>query len=132
MEKKKDLTVYEKNSRDRIIYLIDTYCNGNQQRFVERTGINKGAVSQYVNGKNSPSNITADKIGNAFGVNPVWVMGFDVPMKFKEVITQSDLSDIEMEIITRFRQADEFDQETVLRTLRIKRADYISSAVDVG
>lgn len=38
-----------------------------------------------------------------------------------------ELSPLEGEIVTRFRGADEFDQETVLRTLRIKREDYSSS-----
>lgn len=84
MEKKTDLTRYEEQSRQRLLQLIQEYCDGSQQRFVERTGINKGSVSQYINGKNTPSNITAKKIADAFGVSPVWVMGFDVPMYEKE------------------------------------------------
>lgn len=67
-------------SRERIIYLIDHFCDGNRMEFVRRTGINKSSVSQYVNGTNSPGNITAAKIGSAFNVDPMWVMGFDVPM----------------------------------------------------
>lgn len=81
MIKKKDMTIYESAARERINYLIDNYCDGSQQRFVERTGLNKGSVSQYVNGKNIPSNITASMIAEAFNINPAWLMGFDVPME---------------------------------------------------
>lgn len=51
-----------------------------QQEMANRTGINKASISQYVNGKNVPSCMTADKIAQVFDVNPAWVMGFDVTM----------------------------------------------------
>lgn len=41
------------------------------------TGISKASISQYVNGSNSPSNLTASKLGKALGVSPLWLMGFD-------------------------------------------------------
>ena len=73
-------TKYENQSRLRIIQLIQEECGGSQQRFADRTGINKSSISQYVNGRNLPSSIRADQIAGAFKVNPAWVMGFDVPM----------------------------------------------------
>ena len=44
------------------------------------SGINKASVSQYLNGSHTPSNFSAAKMGPILGVNPVWLMGFDVPM----------------------------------------------------
>lgn len=76
MEKKMTLSQYEQISRERIKYLIDTYCNGSQQTFAARTGLNKASVSQYMNGKNTPSTKTAEKIAAAFHCDPEWVMGF--------------------------------------------------------
>lgn len=76
MEKKMTLSQYEIASRARIKYLIDTRCGGSQQAFAERTGLNKASVSQYINGKNTPSTKTAEKIAQAFGCEPEWVMGF--------------------------------------------------------
>lgn len=76
MEKKMNLSQFEKLSRERIKYLIDTYCGGSQQAFAERTGLNKASVSQYMNGKNTPSTKTAEKIAQAFDCDPEWVMGF--------------------------------------------------------
>lgn len=76
MEKKMTLSQYEEISRARIKQLIDTYCNGSQQIFAERAGLNKASVSQYMNGKNTPSTKTAQKIAKAFNCDPEWVMGF--------------------------------------------------------
>ena len=80
MEKKQNLTVYERNTKERIRQLVDEFCGGSQQVFADRVGINKASVSQYVKGKNTPGNITAKKIAVAFGVNPAWVHGFSDDM----------------------------------------------------
>lgn len=90
MDKKEKLTKFEQQTRDRISKLIQEECDGSQQRFADKTGLNKASVSQYVNGRNTPSNLTAKRIADAFGVNPAWVMGFDVPMY--------DMDDIENKI----------------------------------
>lgn len=76
---KHQMSEIEALCRKRIIYLINEFCNGSQQEFADRAGIGKSSVSQYVNGSNSPGNITSGKIAAAFSVNPAWVMGFDVP-----------------------------------------------------
>ena len=69
-----------RNAQERIKYLIETYCEGSQQRFAERCKVSKYSVSQYVNGSNAPGNLSAAKIADAFNVNPLWVMGFEEPM----------------------------------------------------
>lgn len=46
----------------------------------ERTGVQEASISQYVNGYHKPSNISAGKIGKVLGVDPLWLMGFEVPM----------------------------------------------------
>ena len=81
MERKTEPTRYEIQSRQRIKQIIDEYCNGSQQEFSSRTGVAKASISQYVNGKNVPSNLTAKKLCSPFGINPAWLMGFDVPMR---------------------------------------------------
>lgn len=78
MNKIKELSPWEKTCMRRIKQLIDDYCDGSQQRFVEKTGLNKGSVSQYVNGKNIPSASNANKIAEAFDVDPQWIMGYDI------------------------------------------------------
>lgn len=76
-----DAKKIEEISRERVRYIIDNFCDGNRMEFSRRTGIGKSSISQYVNGTNAPGSITAAKIGEAFHLDPMWVMGFDVPMK---------------------------------------------------
>ncbi len=60
--------------------------NMKPQELAEKSGVSKSSISQYVNGSHAPSNISSGKIGNILGINPLWLMGFDVEMK--ESITQ--------------------------------------------
>ena len=71
-----------------------------------------------------------------FGVKPCELMGWGSPAAPSGSAPAAmpspaglSLSAVEEEIILKFRAADEFDQETVLRTLRIKREDSGSSRV---
>lgn len=80
-----DAKKIEEISRERVRYIIDNFCDGNRMEFSRRTGIGKSSISQYVNGTNAPGSITAAKIGEAFHLDPMWVMGFDVEeASFKE------------------------------------------------
>ena len=91
MEKKKTLSEYEEIARKRIKQLIDKYCNGSQQIFADRTGLNKASVSQYINGKNTPSTKTAEKIAAAFHCDPEWVMGFSSRSELEGYYTSDTL-----------------------------------------
>lgn len=51
------------------------------QELSDKSGVNKASVSQYVNGSHKPSNISAGKMAAILDVDPLWLMGFDVPMK---------------------------------------------------
>lgn len=51
------------------------------QELSEKTGVAKASISQYINGTHKPSNVSAGKIAEVLDVNPLYIMGFDVPMK---------------------------------------------------
>lgn len=124
MERKTKPTKYVKQATLRINSLIAEYCDGNQQLFVDKTGINKGSVSQYVNGKNVPSTTTAKKIANVFHVNPAWIMGFDVPMNPNPPAATKDtlvLNDEETRLILRYRQMNESEKNLVCTMMQVKR-----------
>ena len=105
MEKKRKLSPYEKIIRSRIIELIDKFCEGSQRKFVDRTGLNKGSVSQYVNGKNIPSWPNAERIADAFGVDVSWVMAVDI---IPDGVSDDNmvLSPKEKDLIVGYRNAD--------------------------
>lgn len=52
----------------------------NQQQLADISGVSKHSISQYIHGSHSPSNISAAKIGKILEVNPMWLMGYEVPM----------------------------------------------------
>lgn len=44
------------------------------------SGVARASISHYTHGSHQPTNITATKLGAVLGVDPMWLMGFDVPM----------------------------------------------------
>ena len=44
------------------------------------SGVGKSSISQYLKGKHAPGNVSAGKMADVLNVNPVWLIGFDVPM----------------------------------------------------
>ena len=59
----------------------------------EKTGISKGSISQYMSGYVEPKSDRIYLMAKALSVNPVWLMGFDVPMEvYVEVSGESELS----------------------------------------
>ena len=107
-----------KTTRDRIFELMNIY-NINQSEFCRRTGLQKSAVSNYLNGDRTPRQDVLIKIADSFSVSPSWLMGYDVPM---ELIQPSEMqvSDVERQVIMAYRQADVYDQIAVKRILGIE------------
>lgn len=117
MEKKNELTRYELQSMQRIKQLIQEFCDGSQQRFSEKTGVNKGSISQYLNSKNSPSESTAKKIAATFNISPAWVMGYDVS---RSSITQfeNNSKDDETILIDNFRELTTEGKQKAIEYIR--------------
>lgn len=62
------------------------------------SGINKASISQYVNGTNSPSNITAAKLSKVLGVSPMWLMGFDFDKNGNPQVLEADPASVKAEL----------------------------------
>lgn len=54
--------------------------NITQQELADKSKVNKASISQYINGSHKPSNISSGKMAEILDVNPMWLMGYDVPM----------------------------------------------------
>jgi len=50
------------------------------QELANASGVSKSSISQYLKGSHSPSNISSGKLSKILNVDPLWLMGFDVPM----------------------------------------------------
>jgi transcriptional regulator with XRE-family HTH domain len=51
------------------------------QELCNMSGVSKSSISHYINGSNTPSNLSAGKMAAVLGVDPLWLMGFDVNME---------------------------------------------------
>ena len=68
-----------KDSKERIRELI-SILEINQTEFCNRTGIQKSALSNYLNGTRIPRQDQLKKIADTFHISASWLMGYDVPM----------------------------------------------------
>lgn len=132
-----------------LIILSILFCDGKQVAFCERTGLTKGSVSQYCSGSNVPNNKTAKRIADTFGVNPAWVMGFDVPMSPNKLTLVADektiksiaeniiinrikqsLDNTEANLVNAYRALDEEGKEFILKIIEheTSRVNQIANA----
>ena len=73
------------------------------QELANASGVSKASISQYLNGSHSPSNISSGKMAKILNVNPVWLMGFDVPMLVpdKDVSNKSTQQGLTVNVLGR-------------------------------
>jgi transcriptional regulator with XRE-family HTH domain len=74
----------------------DTYENA-----AARIGISRASVGAYATGTRSPKKPVLMAMAHAYHVNPLWLLGYDVP-KYKEVpASGGDLSDMQKQLMAR-------------------------------
>lgn len=78
----------------------------------EKTGISQSAMSLYLSGSRIPNRDNAEKLGNILCVNPVWLMGFDVP-KYMETPEKENAM-----LLLYFAQLSPEQQESVLNLIK--------------
>lgn len=80
------------SSSERLKELLRIH-NETQADMVRKTGIEKSAISNYINGRREARQDKLIIIANAYNVNPAWLMGLDVPMNAYKLdyLTNDDL-----------------------------------------
>ena len=91
-----------------------------QSDLCEKTKIPKSAISQYVSGSFEPKQDRLFLIAQALDVDPVWLMGFDVPMEKekKDSPSEPQLTEGETLLLELFRRVPEDQQKLVLQMIR--------------
>lgn len=84
----------------------------------EIVDVNKGDISQYLSGRYGPDTFKAAIIGQALGLNPLWVMGLPVPMH-----ADDDLSEDQRALIEAARRANADQARTFRKVLEALGAD---------
>ena len=96
-----------------------------QYELCAKTKIPKSAMSQYVSGAFEPKQDRVFLIAQALDVDPVWLMGYDVPMEKKEdPKTKEDspnepqLTEGEKVLLDLFNRVPKDRQQLVLQMIR--------------
>lgn len=94
-----------------------------QSELCEKTKIPKSALSEYISGAYEPRQDRLFLIAQVLDVDPVWLMGFDVPMeKAKEKKSSpsepQQLTEGEEALLELFRQVPEDRQQLVLGMIK--------------
>lgn len=93
-----------------------------QSELCRRTKIATSAMSEYLKGLYDPKQDKVYIISQALNVDPVWLMGFDVPMEpdNKKISPNEDgvLTEGEKVMLDLFREIPEDQQQVVLAMIR--------------
>lgn len=65
-------------------------CHKRQTDLAEETGIAKGTISNYINGRYEPKAPAIAKLAKALRCSEMWLIGFDVPMDRYAYVEPSD------------------------------------------
>ena len=94
--------------------------NMTQSELCQKTKIPKSALSEYIKGLYDPKQDRLLILSEALDVDPVWLMGFDVPMEseHKKISPHDALTEGEKVMLELFRQIPEDQQPVVLAMIR--------------
>ena len=95
--------------------------NMKQSELCEKTKIPKSALSEYIKGIYEPKQDRVFAISQALNVDPVWLMGFDVPMEQenkKRSPHEPTLTEGEKLVLDLFRQIPVDQQPMVLAMIK--------------
>lgn len=70
-------------------------------QLADKSGVSQPSISQYLKGSHKPSNISSGKMAEVLNVSPVWLMGFDVPMRDSSATTDHIKNILSMDAETR-------------------------------
>lgn len=84
---------------------------------VRMTGIDKGSISNYLNGRYTAGQINTDKLSSALNVSISWLMGFDTPMSKKSFSNQLEISPERQEIIDKLLDLSDENFQKIQKTL---------------
>ena len=96
--------------------------NMTQSELCRRTKIATSAMSEYIKGLYDPKQDKIYIMAQALDVDPVWLMGFDVPMEKEDKKSSHNedgsLTEGEKVLLDLFRQIPEDQQPVVLAMIR--------------
>ena len=116
------------NSKSRIDEIMN-YFNISQSELCRRTGLQKSALSNYLNGDREPRQDQISIIADPFNINPAWLMGYDAPM-FMNSLSDKRLRNDEAELLLKYNQLNDSGKKYVKDTidLAMMKADFLKDS----
>ena len=105
----------------------------NQTKLVELTGLNKSAISSYLNGKYEPKSDAVELMAKALHVSPTWLAGFDVPMEEGAKISKADDLTITIPFVNQKLSAgtgEDYLSDSDIETKTINISEYLARGID--
>ena len=117
---KKTIEIPKDSCADRLKMALSVR-NMKQSELCQKTKIPKSALSEYIKGLYEPKQDRLMLLSESLNVDPVWLMGFDVPMEkeHKKISPhEPTLTEGEKVMLELFRQIPEDQQPMVLAMIR--------------
>ena len=121
-----------KDSRDRIRELMEIL-GLNQTEFCNSTGIQKSALSNYLNGSRIPRQDQLMKIADTFHISASWLMGYDVPMTPSSDLDADSTNEVlPTEYALKYSSLDELGKLAVHNTIDFEynRKEHLNHMLD--
>ncbi len=116
------------SSKERIKELME-YFGINQTELCGKTGLQKSALSNYLNGDREPRQDQISIIVDPFNVNPAWLMGYDVSMFLNKESTTPSSPVVPVQL--RRDETELLDKYNMLNDIgRNKAYDYVSDLTE--
>ena len=104
------------NSKLRLKEMMDVL-GLKQSDIVQKTGVNKSSLSNYLSGRRIPTQDQLSLIADPYKINPAWLMGYDVPME-ASVMSNDGKKTKATELYSLYEQASPEVQSAVELLLR--------------
>lgn len=100
--------------------LREALANTQANVLAQNIGLSKQAISMYTSGKRQPKRPTIEAIARELGINPLWLMGYDVPKIIENLRSPrtSEVSDEDKAILELFHSLPEDKRSLVLNMVK--------------
>lgn len=114
------------DSKHRLRELMDVF-QMSQTELCNKCGLNKSALSNYLNGDREPRQDKLSLIADAFSIDPAWLMGYDTPMR---PMPSTGNDDTASEIMSIYHDLNMEGRQDMLKHARYlaSRPEYIKNS----
>lgn len=90
------------NSQKRLLEMMNIL-DIKQSDIVKKTGIQKSSLSNYISGRRVPRQDQLSLIADPYDINPAWLMGYDVPMYYEDIVKIETIDQEEANLLLMYR-----------------------------